>query len=156
MLLCSSCLEDMLINERLTSKLSLSLLKWALKRSCYLLLLQFPPYRVEYFHTGGVVSYEGTVTRAGKRYSTSLRPEAFLKHNVGDHTGTIDEVDQQVTMTWVQPRVLDMGQVYTTVLLLLHITTGFTPASSPLFFNFVLCTHLPLSSINLHAFSWGR
>ena len=26
-------------------------------------------------------------------------------------SGSIDEVDQQVSMTWVQPRVLDMGQV---------------------------------------------
>ena len=27
-------------------------------------------------------------------------------------SGTIDEVDQQVNMTWVQPRVLDYSQVH--------------------------------------------
>lgn len=29
--------------------------------------------------------------------------------------GTIDEVEQQVNMTWVQPRVLDYAQVHNQV-----------------------------------------
>ena len=36
--------------------------------------------------------------------SLSIYPSIYL-------SGTIDEVDQQVNMTWVQPRVLDYTQV---------------------------------------------
>lgn len=27
------------------------------------------------------------------------------------YTGTIDQVDEKITMTWVQPRVMDKGQI---------------------------------------------
>lgn len=43
--------------------------------------------------------------------------------SVGLIKGNIDEVDQKVQMTWVQPRVLDLQQVSSHVILVPKIVT---------------------------------
>lgn len=52
--------------------------------------------------------------------------------SVGLLRGSIDEVDQKVQMTWVQPRVLDLPQVtHTQLMFWSHLT-------SPVFTSFPL------------------
>jgi len=46
------------------------------------------------------------------KYHASL---FVLSHTISYYSGTIDEVNQEVNMTWVQPRVLEFNQVHITV-----------------------------------------
>lgn len=60
--------------------------------------------------------------------------------SVGLIKGNIDEVDQKVQMTWVQPRVLDLQQVGHRTLvdhssLPIQMCAGFRPPHLSLFFR---------------------
>ena len=63
---------------------------------------------------GGATSHESTFSRVSKRY-VPTKCILCVKHLtmalVETLAGSIDQVLQQVTMTWVQPRVLDKDQV---------------------------------------------
>ena len=66
-----------------------------------------------FFLVGGATRDEGPLIAISKRLlnlSDSLYV-AFSYHCIVSYTGTIDEVSQEINMTWVQPRVLDLPQV---------------------------------------------